>query len=203
MIPRNILFLFFLSLFFLKKNYAQDSLSSRNICPNKNAIGFELGGTALMYSVYYEREVASKGILCQSVKAGISKSFIPGVDQFFLPFDYNLYWGHNKIKFLVGPGITLLISPSPSPSSASSRQDYKNIYQTNPNAAVSKYSTDHYEQLLDFAYTAKIGLAIKGERINWHFYYNCFLIRLNMHYYFQPLWMGVGFSFNLGKNTSK
>jgi len=150
----------------------------------------------LLYSINYEHNLFIKEKSYQSVKIGLSyKSF--NTDQVFIPIDYNFYLGKGKTKLLLGAGVIGLIGTNPSPSGVNARQDFKSLYQTDPSLAISKYGTDRYEQAFDLAYTAKIGFMCVGKKVNWYAYYNCFYIRFNMNYYFQPAWLGAGLSYKL------
>ena len=175
----------------------QDTINQKHV--RKNNICLELGGTGLLYSVNYERNLFIKPKLYQSIKVGVGIPFIAGVDQFFIPLDYNIYLGKQKFKLLFGIGVVGLIGTNPSPSSVSARQDYLKLYNSNYYAAVNKYGTDHFEKAFDLAYTAKLGFKYVGRIIDFYAYYNCFYIRFSTSYYFKPDWFGTGISFKLGK----
>lgn len=178
---------------------AQDTINYADV--RKNNICIELGGTGLLYSVKYERNLFIKPIHYQSIKVGLSycQPIITGVDQVFITLDYNLYLGKGRMKLLAGAGIVGLIGTNPSPGSVSARQDYLKLYNSNHYAAISKYGTDNFEKAFDLAYTAKLGFKYVGRKIDFYAYYNCFYIRFSTSYNFQPAWIGTGICFKFGK----
>lgn len=180
------------------KNLSAQSDSSSNILVKKNNICVEAGGTGLVYSIGYERNFCIKKNLHHSVKFGISYPFIYGVQHILFPIDYSFYFGIHEHKLLVGGGILGLIGTSPSPNSLSAQKDYRNLFNSNPYSAISKYNTDNFNSSLDIAYSGKIGYIYSAEKINIYGYYNFFYIRFTYKYYFQPLWFGAGVSFKIG-----
>jgi hypothetical protein len=176
---------------------AQDTINYNYV--RKNNICIEFGGTGLVYSVNYEHNLFIKKCVYQSVKAGVSLPFVAGIDQIFIPIDYNFYFGKGKFKILFGAGIIGLIGTHPSPSSISERQDYLKLYNSNHYVVVNKYGTNPFEKAFDLAYTAKLGFKYVGRLIDFYAYYNCFYIRYSTTYNFQPVWFGTGISLKLGK----
>ena len=193
---RLLAFLLLLPFSFIR---AQDSLSANKKFFGENNINIELGGTGLLYSIGYERNLCMRKKCYQSIKAGISYQPFFSVDQVFIPVDYNFYIGTGKTKLLMGLGEINLIGTHPSPSSPGSRSDYLNLYNQNPYSAFSKYGTDRFEKAFDLAYTAKLGFKYFGTCMGFYAYLNCFYIRFNTKYNFQPAWLGVGLSIKLGK----
>jgi hypothetical protein len=193
-----LLLLSFLTGFMVK---GQDTTSMHKLNQiGVDYIGFEIGGTGFLYSLNYERNFLIKKNIEQGIKIGISKSFIDGVDQFFIPIDYTVYLGDGDVQFLGGIGTTVLISPSAFPASPVQRADYRHLYQNNPSLALDKYGVTRYEQPFDLAYTARIGLRVGAkDRFTYFAYVNCFYIRFSMDYYFQPTWFSAGLSFRIIK----
>ena len=178
-----------------KTNKDHDTVSEKKY-PHKNNINIELGGTGLIYSLGYERNLCIKEKSYQSIKIGISyqHSF---ASQVFIPLDYNFYLGKGNLKLLLGAGIVGLLSTDPSPGSYNARQDYIKLYNQNPYNAISKYGTDHYQKAFDLAYTAKVGFKHIGKKVDVYGYYNCFYIRYSTSYNFQPAWFAIGLSIKI------
>ncbi len=182
------------SIIFTLPGSAQDSIRVR-----KHNINAELGGTGLSYSFSYERHLGICDKFYHGVKGGISYQPFFNIDQVFVPIEYNFYLGRGRVKFLTGAGIIGLIGANPSPNGISARQDFKNLYATDPAAAISKYNTDRYEQAFDISYTAKIGVVKENKVCDVYLYYNVFYMRLVMQYHFQPFWLGAGVKFKIGR----
>jgi len=193
---------FFLTLFFssciiFTEAIAQDTLNPAKIL-KKNAVGLELGGTGMFYSIYYERYFSIKEKVSQSLKAGVYYPITrKDINALYLPFDYNIYLGKKNIKLLMGAGGMGIFGTSPFPKSLSAQADYRNLYNTNSYSAVSKYGTGNFSPIADIAFTGKVGITGVDGRMSWNLFYNFFYIRFTYKYYFQPVWFGAGLSFKI------
>lgn len=179
-----------LTLFLFKQAISQDTTSK---FVSKKVVFAELGGTGLQYSIGVEKFITVTKNFNLSFRGAVSYPVIPALNRFFFPCDFTTYIG-NKIRFLIGGGVIGLIGTSPFPIGQAAQLDYRKLAEINPYFAVRKYGDNAFQQGLDLAYTARIGVTFIRKKFNWYLYMNCFYMRLSLEYYFQSIWPGVGIS---------
>jgi len=204
--PLKFLLLFFIISGFAFYTKAQDTLyfNKKNI--GKHLIGVEFGGTGMLYSAYYQRNFLARKCSFQSLRIGGSYLLNDVSDindlsiwesPLCMPIEYSGYLGTGKWKLFGGAGVVALFNPHPSPASYKDRQEYKRLYNINPDSALAKNSA-RYNPAFDLAYVAKIGIQyISKKKMSFYSYINCFYFRDNLKWFFQPIWACIGFGYKI------
>lgn len=189
----------------LFKTTAQDSLSFNKKYVAKNNISAEIGGTAIFYSLNYERNFGIKEKSFHTIRAGLSYmnlAFSSNGMGFYLPIGYSYNIGRKKNKFFVGTGATLIIATNPYPTTFAGRK-YARSYADTSKTIWGQQFTDYYIPLFDIAFQPIfIGYQYVSKK---RFYFKATATTLlvnespiKQHYQFFG-WGGFTFGLKLGK----
>lgn len=177
----------------ITKSVAQDSLSFNKKYIAKNNLSIDLGGTAQVGSLNYERSFCIKDNSFQTLSAGFL--YYPpsdGGQPFYLPISYSYGIGKKKSKLILGLGLTLLVSTEiPSPADRKLVREHPSTYN---------FGGAPYQPFIDFWLCPMVGYEfISKKRFFFKAYAMAILYRTNIIYYHATPWGGLTFGFKLDR----
>lgn len=176
--------------------HAQDTLCFNKKFVRKNSITLYAGLYILPGVINYERNISVKSKYYHSVGVGLGMATsgdIIGKGNIILPVGYGLYLGKKKLKLMLGIDIVCGLNMRPNPKTSAEREDYKTLYLTNSNLALSKYG--EYESPFQFFESLKIGLKYHIKKFSFYVCYAPIMYKWYFKNYFLPVQANLGVSY--------